>query len=87
MSDGAHWNATFYSFRTSGKYYETGRGSLTEDVFKVFGAPERRAQILKDNGGKYPGLSGPGKDFIFVVIGDEQIDHGYPLLLKPEGSI
>lgn len=77
-------NATFHSFRESGKWYATGRGHLSEDVFSVYTREERRWKILRDNDNKYPGLSGPGADFIWVVIGDENISHGYPLLLKPE---
>lgn len=73
-------NATFYSFKDSGKYYTTGRGNLSPEVFKVFSREERLAQILRDNDGCWPGLSGPGSDFYRMAIGDEAIDHGYPLM-------
>ena len=79
-------NATFHCFKESGKWYVTYRGYLSEDVFRVYGHRERRTQILLDNDGKYPGLSGPGREFIFVVIPDDGTPHGYPLMLKPEGE-
>lgn len=73
-------NAVFYSFKPSGKWYATGRGYLNPKVFKIFEG--RREQIVKDNDGRYPGLSGPGSQFILVVIGDD-LDFGYPLLFHP----
>lgn len=79
MSD----NATFHSFKPSGKWYATGRGVLTKDVFEKFDRSERRRCIVATNGDKYPGLSGPGSEFIFVVIADETVDFGYPLMLFP----
>jgi len=80
-------NATFHAFRTSGKWYTTGRGYLSPGVFAVFERHERREQIVADNGGRYPGLSGPGNDFIFVVVGDDSCDHGFPLLLYPTNQL
>ena len=77
-------NATFTCFKESGKYYATGRGRLTNGVFEVFGRDERLARILRDNDGAWPGLSGPGADFYRVVVADEDVDHGYPLLFKPD---
>lgn len=75
--------ATFYSFKPSGKWYTTGRGRLTEDVFKVFGTAKRRAAVLKANDGRYPGLSGDGHGFIFMVVADDDCQFGYPLMLMP----
>jgi hypothetical protein len=77
-------NATFHSFKENGKWYVTGRGMLTKEVFDVFGAAARREAILQANGGNYPGLSGRGVGLIFVVFGDD--DFGYPLLLKPNAT-
>lgn len=76
-------NATFHSFKPSGKWYATGRGVLSPEVFKVFDRGERRAEITKANQGKYPGLSGEGREFVFVVVADEDIPFGYPLMLLP----
>lgn len=75
-------NATFHSFKLSGKWYATGRGYLSPEVFRIFNTHGQRVRIVQDNGCKYPGLSGEGAEFIFVVIGDEDLDHGYPLLLN-----
>ena len=76
-------NATFLSFRSSGKWYTTGRGFLPENAFNCFEKNERRERIIEANNGKYPGLSGPGNDFILIIIGDESIDYGFPLMLFP----
>jgi hypothetical protein len=76
-------NATFYSFRESGKWYATGRGVLTPSVFDSWDSAERRKRIIDANDGKYPGLSGTGAEFIFVVDGDDVLNFGWPLLLFP----
>jgi hypothetical protein len=78
-------NATFFTFNVGGsnKWKYDGRGYLSPEVFQVHTVPERREQILKDNGGKLPGLSTAGRDMIWVVIGDKENDHGWPLLLYP----
>lgn len=73
-------NATFYSFRPSGKYYTDGRGSCPPSVFEVF--DDRKGAVLAANGGKWPGLSGPGHDLVCIVILDEAEDHGFPLLFN-----
>jgi hypothetical protein len=76
-------NATFYAFKESGKYYSTGRGFLSSLVFSnYFSARERHHQILRDNDGKYPGLSGSGDGFILVIIGDENLSFCWPLLIN-----
>ena len=77
------FNATFHSFKSSGKWYASERGVLPEDVFGVFSIDERRDAILKGNDGLYPGLNGAGREFMFVVIPDEDCPFGYPLMLKP----
>ena len=58
MSDAT--NATFHSFKQSGKWYATDRGLLTADVFAVFETSKRRARIVAANGGRYPGLNSAG---------------------------
>lgn len=75
-------NAKFLAFKPSGKWYATGDGWLSLEVFKVWSTQERRNQIVKDNGGKYPGLNGPGEHFVFVVLPSDDIEHGYPLMLN-----
>lgn len=80
-------NATFYSFRLSGKWCATGRGHLSERVFKSFDRSDLlRDLIVEDNSGVYPGLSGRGSGFIFVVVPDDAVVFGYPLLLVPFGA-
>lgn len=76
-------NATFITFKPSGKYYTSGRGYLSEKAWKeTHETIQRRMQVLIDNSGKFPGLSGDGSQFIWVIIPDENAD-GFPLLLKP----
>jgi hypothetical protein len=78
-------NATFYTFKDSGKWSYEGRGYLSDAVFReCFSGHARREQILKDNGGLCPGMSTAGRDLIMVVIPDESHDTGFPLLLHPE---
>lgn len=77
-------NATFIAFKRTGKWKYTGRGYLSEDVFKFFTRGERRAQVLEDNDGKFPGMSTAGEDLVWVIIGDEYLTHGYPLMLHPD---
>jgi hypothetical protein len=76
-------NATFYAFNPSGKWKYEGRGYLSESVFSVFSRAERRAQILMDNDGKFPGMCTSADEYVWVVIGDREINHGYPLMLHP----
>ena len=81
MSDA---NATFHSFKASGKWYATGRGVLPPEVFQVFELPARRDLVLLSNGDCYPGLSGKGKTFIWVIIPDEDHPNGFPLHWEAE---
>lgn len=75
-------NATFHSFKRSGKWYASGRGFLSPEVFTAsFDRNGRRERILQDNEGKFPGLSGRGDDFTFVVFGDDDLSYGFPLML------
>lgn len=76
-------NATFHAFKASGKWYASSRGWLDPRVFKVFDTGDRRRLIIEDNDRRYPGLNGAENDFIFVVIGDDENEHGYPLMLRP----
>jgi len=72
-------NATFHMFKPSGTWGYSGRGYLSQDVFTVFSHAEQRAQILKDNDGKMPGMNGTGSNYHVVVIGDDDLAHGWPL--------
>lgn len=74
-------NATFHLFKPSGKWAYTGRGYLSEHVFKVFSDVDRRGQILHDNCEEMPGVRGNGDYFNVVVIGDDDLPHGWPLFL------
>lgn len=84
-------NATFHCFRQSGKWYTTERGVLPPEVFKPYlhhgdKTPARVNtwdRILAANGGKMPGLSTTGSTFNVIVILDEDVDHGYPIMLTP----
>lgn len=80
-------NATFYTFSTGGshKWRYEGRGFLSEDVFRVHTIEQRREQLLKDNGGKCPGMSTAGTDMVIVVIGDKDVEWGWPLMMYPAG--
>lgn len=77
------FDGTIYCFNpTSGKWKYEGRGFVPEEVFSgAFSSHARRAAILRANGGKCPGLSGPGNHLTWVVILDDRIGYGWPLLL------
>lgn len=80
-------NATFMAFKPSGKWYTMERGVLSEDTFgKAYSPPERREKLLASNGGKYPGLSSTGSEFFLVVIPDEEVSFGFPLMLHPRNG-
>lgn len=81
-------NATFYSFKMSGKWYATGRGVITDAVYTVFSRRERQEAIIALNGGKFPGLSSTGFEFHWVIIPDESSAvYNYPLMIvgEPDG--
>jgi len=75
-------NASFYAFTENGKWKYEGRGHLSQAVFQVFELHARRNQILEDNDNKFPGMSSAGLNYTWVVIPDEEIAHGYPLMLR-----
>lgn len=75
-------NATFHLFKPSGKWGYSGRGYLSREVFDVFSHKEQREQILVDNGGEMPGINGKGYGYHVVVIGDDDLPHGFPLHLN-----
>lgn len=76
-------NATFISFKPSGKYYTSGRGFLPREAFgPMLNHFERRLPILEANGGKMPGLSSPGETLVIVALIDETTEsYGWPLML------
>jgi len=77
-------NATFHAFKASGKWYTSERGTLTPDCYgQPFTPIERRKRLIDANGGKYPGLSSAGAGFVLVIIPDESVDYGFPLMLSP----
>lgn len=70
-------NATFYIFKHSGKYYTHARGMMiTKEAFVDF-TTSTREELLKANGGKLPGLSSRGDDFVVTVIPDETISESF----------
>jgi hypothetical protein len=76
-------NATFYTFKTSGKYYTHGRGYVPKEVFEPLeGGAATREALLKANGNKVPGLSTTGSNFHLIVVLDEDVDYGWPLHLN-----
>jgi hypothetical protein len=79
-------NAKFLAFKNSPsfKYGYEGRGYLSEEVFRVHTMEERREMILRDNNGCFPGMSTRADDHYLVVIGDEENDHGWPLMFPPK---
>lgn len=79
-------NATFFAFKTGGshKWAYSGRGYLSRDVFGVHTVAERREQMLRDNGGLFPGMSGRADDYALVIIGDEELEYGWPLMFYPD---
>lgn len=78
-------NATFYCFKgwsMGRKWYATDRGILAKEVFDGQ-VEDKLAKILKDNAGKWPGLSGTGESYFRFVVADEAVDHGWPLMFDP----
>lgn len=78
-------NCEFHCFKESGKWYASARGVLTKEVYEVFGGAERKAQIIKDNGGTWPGLSSEGEEFFCIAINDDAF--GYPLMFHPKKEL
>ena len=82
-------NATFYSFKgwtPSYKWGYSGRGYLSPEVFRVHTMNGRREILLRDNDGKWPGMSTSADEYYLVVIGDEGNVHGWPLMFPPRES-
>lgn len=75
-------NATFYSFKPSGKYYSTGRGAIEAQNYEPISNEERRLDIVKQNGGKMPGLNSIGSSLMVIVVPDESVEFGWPLFLS-----
>jgi hypothetical protein len=76
--------ATFLSFKESGKWYASGRAHLTPDFFRYFGEDRRGFILGSMPDGNYPGLSGPGSEFVWVIVPDDDHENGFPLMLRPE---
>ena len=79
-------NATFISFKKSGKYYSEGRGVFPDDPEKYGRWLFKQEEIAAANGGHIPGLAGASTDLIIVVVPDEN-HHGkaaWPRLIFPE---
>lgn len=72
-------NATFYTFKPSGKWAYSGRGNASDLLFHTFTHNEQRAVIIDDNGGCIPGMNGNGVGYTIVVIPDENHTSGWPL--------
>lgn len=78
-------NATFLIFKDSGKYYDTARGHLSKRLFDpYYRSSEARGIIVQDNGGRCPGLSTSGEGMVIVVMPDESLGHGWPIILDPQ---
>lgn len=72
-------NATFYTFKQSGKWAYSGRGYASKSLWELFTHAGQRMQLLDDNGGSVPGMNGNGVNYIIVVVPDEDCPHGWPL--------
>lgn len=79
-------NATIHTYRVSGKWYATGRG-VTDNTLYVncHDSYSRRERLLVLNGDKCPGLRSRGDEFIVVVVPDENVECGFPLMIWPRG--
>lgn len=79
-------NATFHCFKPRGKWYTSARGVLPRSVHEPYyqGGADARPKIHAANNGCMPGLSGTADYFIVVVVPDEEVDFGYPVLMHPE---
>jgi hypothetical protein len=82
-------NATFYAFKNSPslKWGYTGRGCLPVSAFDAsVDHDERKAEILRCNQDKWPGMSTKADDFFCVVVGDDDVDFGWPLMFRPRAA-
>lgn len=77
-------NATFHSFKKSGKWYASGRGIWPPAMNKTFGNRERRELIASANNNAFPGISSKGSEFILVVIPDDDTPDSWPIMLIVE---
>lgn len=84
-------NARFIYFKRSGKFYSDGRGVVPREVFTPFlghgdGTPQTNTarRLLQANGNHMPGLSTTGSEFHIVVLLDEDVDFGWPIIIFPQ---
>lgn len=75
-------NATFHTFKASGKWKYSGRGHASELLFHTYNHIDQRKVILDDNDGCIPGMSGNDNGLIIVVIPDENHTSGWPLYIN-----
>ncbi|QIG72730.1 hypothetical protein EVB97_172 [Rhizobium phage RHph_Y65] len=71
--------AKFTFYKESGKYYTEGEGIAP--LYSHY--DNSREALMKLNGGKMPGLSGPGNDFYLVIYPLNDESDIVPRLLKP----
>ncbi len=74
-------NCTFVAFKSSGKMYTSARGYLSSAIFDTY--TDDKLRFILDVFGKWPGLSGAGKEFTRVMILDDDVNYGFPILFKP----
>lgn len=80
----AKHNATFWTFKPSGKWKYHGRGCVSRNAFNpMFDNRQRREFIVKENDGKMPGCSSGVVDLFATVVLDDDVDYGWPLMLLP----
>ena len=79
-------NCEFHCFKESGKWYASARGFISREAFSMHGL-KRKAQIIKDNYGKWPGLSTEGDGLYCIYDPDEDLDFGYPGLLHAKTEL
>lgn len=77
-------NASFYYFKTSGKWKYEGRGYVSQQFFGgTYDQDQRRTFVLRDNNYKWPGVtsvhSDPGLHVIIIL--DPHVNYGWPYML------
>lgn len=78
LQDQQRANATFHTFKPSGKWKYSGRGHCPSRVFESHTQEAKIEAILAENDGCWPGMSSAATDLTLVVIPDEECLHGWP---------
>lgn len=83
MSESGDRNATYIYFNQAGKFKDKARGYFPNAAFAGYyrGAEAAREECLRLHKGYMPGMLTTGSTWTVVVIPDDGLDVGWPILL------